>query len=74
MKLYEFSPTRSIRVRWTLQELGMDFESIRVDLRAGDGRRPEFLKLNPTGKIPVLVDSDVVLTESVNGSPATWRS
>jgi glutathione S-transferase len=65
MQLYEFPPTRSIRVRWTLQELGMDFEPIRVDLRAGDGRRPEFLKLNPAGKVPVLVDGDVVLNESV---------
>jgi glutathione S-transferase len=65
MKLYEFGPTRSIRVRWTLQELGVDFEPIRVNLLAGDHRRPEFLKINPAGKIPVLVDGDLVLTESV---------
>jgi glutathione S-transferase len=65
MKLYEFGPTRSIRVRWTLQELGVDFESIPVDLRAGEHRRPEFLKINPAGKVPVLVDGDLVLTESV---------
>ena len=65
MKLYEFGPTRSIRVRWTLQELGADFESIRVNLLAGDNRRREFLEINPAGKIPVLVDSDLVLTESV---------
>jgi glutathione S-transferase len=65
MKLYEFGPTRSIRVRWTLQELGVDFEPIRVNLLAGEHRRPEFLKINPAGKIPVLVDGDSVLTESV---------
>jgi glutathione S-transferase len=65
MKLYEFGPTRSIRVRWTLQELGVDFESIPVNLIAGEHRRPEFLKINPAGKIPVLVDGDFVLTESV---------
>ena len=65
MQLYEFPPTRSIRVRWTLQELGVPFEAIRVDLPAGENRRPEFLKLNPAGKLPVLVDGDVVLTESV---------
>jgi glutathione S-transferase len=35
MKLYEFAPTRSIRVRWTLQELGVDFESVTVNLSAG---------------------------------------
>jgi glutathione S-transferase len=65
MKLYEFGPTRSIRVRWTLQELGVDFEPIRVNLLAGENRRPEFLKINPAGKIPVLVDGNQVLTESV---------
>src|SRR5215471_3646783 len=65
MRLYEFPPTRSIRVRWTLQELGVDFEPVTVDLIAGDHRRPEFLALNPAGKLPVLVDGDLIVTESI---------
>lgn len=65
MKLYEFAPTRSIRARWTLQELGVDFEPVAVNLTVGEHRRPEFLAINPAGKLPVLVDGDVVLTESV---------
>jgi glutathione S-transferase len=65
MKLYEFGPTRSLRVRWTLQELGVDYESIPVNLVAGEHRRPEYLKINPAGRVPVLVDGDLVLTESV---------
>jgi glutathione S-transferase len=65
MKLYEFGPTRSIRARWTLQELGLDFEAITVNLAAGEHRSPEFLKINPAGKIPVLIDGDLVLTESI---------
>jgi glutathione S-transferase len=65
MKLYEFPPTRSIRVRWLLQELEVDFESAIVNLPAGESRSPEFLRINPAGKLPVLVDDDVVLTESV---------
>jgi glutathione S-transferase len=65
MKLYEFAPTRSIRVRWTLQELGIDFEAVPVNLLAGEHRSPTFLKLNPAGKLPVLVDGDMVLTESI---------
>jgi len=36
MKLYEFAPTRSIRVRWVLQELEVEFEAIPIDLRAGE--------------------------------------
>jgi glutathione S-transferase len=65
MQLYEFAPTRSIRVRWVLQELGVDFEAVTVNLRAGEHCHPEFLKINPAGKLPVLVDDDLVLTESV---------
>jgi glutathione S-transferase len=65
MKLYEFAPTRSIRARWILQELGLDFEAVSVDLVAGAHRDPEYLELNPAGKVPVLVDGDLVLTESV---------
>src|SRR5262245_15161656 len=65
MKLYEFAPTRSIRVRWTLQELGVEFEPITVNLIAGENRTAAFLKLNPAGKLPVLVDGERVLTESV---------
>jgi len=65
MKLYEFGPTRSIRARWALQELGVDFEPITVNLVAGEHRRPEFLAINPAGKVPVLVDGDLALNESV---------
>jgi Glutathione S-transferase, N-terminal domain len=55
MQLYEFGPTRSIRVRRTLRELGVDFEAVSVNLLAGEHRRPEFLRINPAGKVPVLV-------------------
>ena len=65
MKLYEFAPTRSIRARWILQELGVDFEALTVNLQAREHWSPEFLELNPAGKVPVLVDGDLVLTESV---------
>lgn len=64
MRLYEFGPTRALRARWTLQELGVAFEAVSVNMLAGENLRPEFLKLNPAGKLPVLVDGDQVLTES----------
>jgi glutathione S-transferase len=64
MKLYGFGPTRSLRALWSLRELGVDFEFEAVNLLAGDHQRPEFLRLNPAGKVPVLVDGDLVLTES----------
>jgi glutathione S-transferase len=65
MKLYEFGPSRALRVRWTLQELGVDFDAITVNMMAGEHGSPEFLKINPAGKLPALVDGDLVLTESV---------
>ena len=64
MKLYGFGPTRSLRALWGLRELGADFEFVPVNLLAGENRRPDFLRLNPAGKLPVLVDGDFVLTES----------
>ncbi len=63
--LYEFGPTRSIRARWVLQELQVPFDSVVVNLRVGEHRKPAFLQLNPAGRVPVLVDGDFVLTESV---------
>jgi glutathione S-transferase len=65
LKLYEFPPTRSIRVRWALQEMQLDFDSIVVNLPAREHRAAEFLKINPAAKVPVLVDGDLVLIESV---------
>jgi glutathione S-transferase len=65
MKLYGYAPTRALRVQWLLQELAVDFEYVQVDPTKGEHRRPQFLALNPAGKLPVLVDDDLVLTESV---------
>jgi glutathione S-transferase len=65
MKLYGFGPGRSLRALWVLNELNLDFEFVSVDLRKGEHQLPDFLKLNPAAKIPVLVDGDCVVTESV---------
>src|SRR5271156_6144018 len=65
LKLYEFPVTRSIRVRWALQEMQLDFDSILVNLPAREHHASEFLKINPAAKVPVLVDGDLVLIESV---------
>src|SRR5262249_54763410 len=64
MKLYGFGPARSLRALWALKELDADFEFVPVKLQAGEHKRPEFLRLNPAGKIPVLVDGDIVIPES----------
>jgi len=65
MKLYNgnLSPN-ALRVRAVVYELGIEVETVDVDFRVGGNRTPEFLKLNPNGKVPVLVDGDLVLWES----------
>ena len=65
MKLYEAAKTRSARCRWVLQELQVPFEAVPVRLAQGEHQQPEFLKLNPYGRVPVLVDGNLVLSESV---------
>ncbi|MBT3586756.1 MAG: glutathione S-transferase family protein [Halobacteriovoraceae bacterium] len=65
MKLYEFSISRSIRVRWMLKEMQVDCEIIPINLQDGGGQAPEFLEINPLGKVPALVDGDLKLLESV---------
>ncbi|WP_288130703.1 glutathione S-transferase family protein [Microbulbifer sp.] len=64
IKLYGTPPTRVIRVMWLLNELGLEYEIHHVDLLKGEAQREDFLALNPTAKVPVLVDGDLVLTES----------
>ena len=53
------------RTHWMLEEVGVPYEYKRISLRDGDNKKPEFLTVNPAGKIPVLQDGDVTLTESM---------
>lgn len=65
LKLYGTPPTRALRAMWLLNELGLEYEQVTIDLPHGEHRRAAFLALNPAAKLPVLVDGDLVLTESV---------
>lgn len=64
MKLYGVPPTRVLRVLWLLNELGLEYELIPTAPFSEETRSPAFRALSPTGKVPVLVDGEVVLTES----------
>lgn len=64
MKLYGFAGTRSQRALWGLNEVDADFEYVSVNLLAGEHKRPEFLRINPVGRVPVLVDGDQIIPES----------
>ncbi len=56
--------TRTFRVHWMLHELGLDYETRRIESRTGETQSAEYTALNPKQKIPTLVDGDLVLTES----------
>lgn len=64
LKLYGTPPTRALRVVWLLNELGLEHELHPVDLMQDEHHQQDFLSLNPAAKVPVLVDGDLVLTES----------
>jgi glutathione S-transferase len=53
-----------LKIRAALSEAGADYEYVVVDLAHGEQKTPEYLALNPHGKVPVLVDDDFVLPES----------
>ncbi len=69
LTLYQFAASGNSRiVRLVLEEKGLPFERVNIDVTKGENRTPEFLKLNPRGKVPVLVhgtpEGDVLLSES----------
>ncbi len=65
MKLYNanFSPN-CLRVRAVIFELGADVEIVDVDVFGGGTKTPEYLAINPNGKVPAFVDGDLSLFES----------
>jgi glutathione S-transferase len=65
MKLYDRHTSPNCqRTRVVLYEKNLPYETIPVDLIAKEQKKPEFLKMNPYGKVPVLVDGDTILYES----------
>lgn len=64
MKHYYHPMSRAVTTDWMLKELEAEHEQIVVDFPAGENNTPEFRAINPMGKIPALVDGDVVITET----------
>lgn len=66
MQLYDFAKSGNCyKVRLLLSILAIDYERIPVDLLAGETQSATFLEINPSGMVPVLVDGELVLSDSV---------
>jgi glutathione S-transferase len=64
MKLYWAPRTRSLRAVWVLEEVGVPYERVRLDISAGEQKSAEFRAINPMAKVPALTDGTLAIAES----------
>ncbi len=64
LKLYGSARSRASIVQWYLEELAVPYEFAVLDMQGGEHRQPEYLAINPMGKVPAIVDGDFQLWES----------
>jgi glutathione S-transferase len=64
LKLFHFPNTRSLRVLWALEELGLEADIETRQMDRAKMKAPEYLALNPLGKTPVMFDGDERIVES----------
>lgn len=64
LKLYGGVRSRASIVQWYLEELGISYEFVSLDLQANEQQQPDYLAINPMGKVPALVDGEFKLWES----------
>ncbi len=64
LKLYGSARSRASIVHWYLEEIEAPYEFITLDMQSGAHLKPDFLEINPMGKVPAIVDGDFKLWES----------
>lgn len=64
IKLYGGVFSRAAIVKWYLAELEVPYEFVLLDMKAGEHLQPDYLAVNPFGKVPAIVDGDLALWES----------
>jgi glutathione S-transferase len=65
LRIYGIARTRAFRPLWLAEELGLDYEHIPIEIGDAGARTPEFLAINPNGRLPVIDDGGFVLFESL---------
>jgi glutathione S-transferase len=64
IKLYSWPHSSGTRVSWALEELGVPYEYVQLDGKKNEHRTPQYLAINPHGKVPGLVDGELKFFES----------
>jgi len=64
LTLYHAAPSRSSIVHWMLEEVGEPYDIHLVSFKKGENLTPEYLAVNPMGKVPALRHGDTVITEA----------
>jgi glutathione S-transferase len=65
LRIYGIARTRAFRALWVARELGLDYQHLPIEIGDDGAKSPEFLAINPNGRLPVIVDGDFVLFESL---------
>ena len=64
LTLYHIAPSRSSIVHWMLEEVGEPYDIHLLSMKRGENRAPDYLAINPMGKVPALKHGDTVITEA----------
>jgi len=65
LRIYGIARTRAFRALWMAAELGLDYQHLPIEIGEAGARAPEFLALNPNGRLPFIADDGFVLFESL---------
>lgn len=65
LRIYGIARTRAFRALWMAKETGLDYEHLPIEIGDDGAKSPEFLSLNPNGRLPLIVDDGFVLFESL---------
>src|SRR5262249_8896184 len=65
LRIYGVARTRAFRALWIANELDLDYQHIPIEIGAAGARKPEYLGINPNGRLPAIDDGGFVLWESL---------
>lgn len=65
LRIYGIARTRAFRVLWMAEELGLDYEHLPIETGPAGARQPEYLAINPNGRLPAIDDGGFILWESL---------